>query len=765
MAELVEKLRYEADIEDVVSKHERMRRESQKTSKQQEEDSEKSDRAWSKFTAGLERNAGKMQATGAVMTAAVTGPLLLFGKAAVDVAGDLGEARNKSSVVFGEWSDDLEQWAADADQALGLSERAAFEAAGTFGNLFTSMGLGRGAAADMSKDVVQLASDLGSFNNVDPSEMLEKLRSGLVGEVEPLRAVGINLNAAAVEAKALEMGLADANGEVSEAEKVQARLQIITEQAANATGDFARTADDAANKSRIVAAQYENMQATIGERLLPMKLKLLEAASGVIGVFEGLPGPAQDVVVGLGGIAAAAGPVLMVGGTLARSWKDIAATFPKVKGAMGSAASFMTGPWGVATAGVVAGLAIWADHAEEVRQSTENLRRALGDATDDIAKQTDAWIINEMQSRDVLHFLDQFGLGFDDVRTAIQGTDGEFRNLLQEIQGGPSLREFAGTVLPGLRSHSRDLSETIIELRGAYENYNVQQAAANDLAGQAGLTLEELDPAAAAAAGAIAGLGEDTDNTASQVERLTASLDAQRDMLRAMSDPVFAITDAKKELAEADAAVAKALKEHGRGSDEYKQALQEQAQAGIGLRADLLGFASALATQKDGIGDLGRELDQLVRADYIDRAAADLTLQLLGDIADTAQQLDGSDPTVRVYTDMEEALRQLRAAADLTARLGATINLEGTVNFGGGLQARADGGPVTAGMPYLVGEQGMEMFVPNTSGTVLSADETVALLRQIRDGLSRREPHSGRSEALNVNVTLDGARVNPYALG
>lgn len=44
------------------------------------------------------------------------------------------------------------------------------------------------------------------------------------------------------------------------------------------------------------------------------------------------------------------------------------------------------------------------------------------------------------------------------------------------------------------------------------------------------------------------------------------------------------------------------------------------------------------------------------------------------------------------------------------------------------IQARATGGPVTAGQPYLVGEQGPELIIPNSSGTVMSAPTTQQIM-------------------------------------
>ena len=133
---------------------------------------------------------------------------------AVKAASDMSEAVNKVSVVFGESSGAIEAFAATAAQNLGMSRSEAMSAAGTFGNLFVAMGIGQSKASDMSQGILTLAADLGSFNNMDPTEVLEKLRAGLVGETEPLRSLGVNLTAATVEATAMEMGFKKGGGEL-----------------------------------------------------------------------------------------------------------------------------------------------------------------------------------------------------------------------------------------------------------------------------------------------------------------------------------------------------------------------------------------------------------------------------------------------------------------------------------------------------------------------------------------------------------------------
>lgn len=192
----------------------------------------------------------------------------------ISAASDLSEAQSKVNVVFKDSAGVIHDFTSNAAKSLGVSTSAAESAAGTFGNLFVAMGLGTKPAADLTQGILTLGSDLASFNNIRPEDALEKLRAGLVGEAEPLRALGVNMNAAMVEAKGMEMGLADANGELSESAKVQARYAIIMEQTKTAQGDFARTSGGLANQQRILKAQMEDVSAELGTALMPLFVAL-----------------------------------------------------------------------------------------------------------------------------------------------------------------------------------------------------------------------------------------------------------------------------------------------------------------------------------------------------------------------------------------------------------------------------------------------------------------------------------------------------------
>lgn len=288
---------------------------------------------------------------GAAMTVGLTLPILAIGKAAISAASDLEETRNKVGVVFGDMSADVLKWGDDAAKSFGMSKQQALEAAGTFGNLFTSMGLGQEKSADMSRGLVELAADLASFNNLDPSVVLEKLRSGLVGEVEPLRTLGINLTMTAVKAKAMEMGLADANGEVSQAALLQARYALILEQTKNAQGDFARTSDGLANSTRILKAEWKDALATLGENLLPIALDVTKALIKLLEIFNNMPPFVQKAILVLMGLIALAGPLIAFLGT-------VIGTISSIAGFIGTLSGLGISLGAIATAAGTAGTAL-----------------------------------------------------------------------------------------------------------------------------------------------------------------------------------------------------------------------------------------------------------------------------------------------------------------------------------------------------------------------------------------------------------------------
>lgn len=197
--------------------------------------------------------------------------------ASVSRASDLNEEISKSKVVFGGSQKAVADFADTATEKLGISRVQALQATGTFGNLFTALKIGQQDSADMSTKLVQLAGDLASFNNVDPTEALDALRSGLVGETEPLKRFGVNLNEATIKQKAFELGLISSVKEgLTPAQKAQASYALILAQTTKAQGDAGRTIGGFAGQQRVLAAEFDNLKTEIGQQLLPVAMDLVK---------------------------------------------------------------------------------------------------------------------------------------------------------------------------------------------------------------------------------------------------------------------------------------------------------------------------------------------------------------------------------------------------------------------------------------------------------------------------------------------------------
>jgi hypothetical protein len=253
--------------------------------------------------AKLDELAGKFSNWAKAMAVAfVSNEVRKFAADSITAYSSLNESVNKAQVVFKGAGQTITDFARNSARDLGMSKQVATEAAGTFGNLFTTMGLAPQASADMSTGLVKLAADLASFNNIAPEEVLLKLRSGLVGEVEPLRVLGINLSAAAVQVQALKMGLGDANKVVDQAGLLQARYALILAQSGNAQGDFARTSDGLANSLRIQEAAVTDLKAALGALTAKPYTIIIQTLTNVATDAQALAeGASSDATTAIGG--------------------------------------------------------------------------------------------------------------------------------------------------------------------------------------------------------------------------------------------------------------------------------------------------------------------------------------------------------------------------------------------------------------------------------------------------------------------------------
>lgn len=267
--------------------------------------------AWQMFGNKAEAAAKKMKTAGTMMTIGVTAPLILAARKAINAASDLNETITKTEAVFRRSTAQVDTFAKTAAKSFGLSRKAALDYASSFGLILQAGGKTEAQSAAMSVTLAKLSSDLASFYNVDLETASQKIKSGLVGEAEPLRAFGVLLSETAVKTKALAMGFKMVGGNLTEAAKVQARYQIILDQTVKAQGDFARTSGGLANQQRILKAEVENLSAKFGDDLLPIMLDLVKTGRDLVKSFTALDAGQRQLIIKLAVLAAAMGPVML----------------------------------------------------------------------------------------------------------------------------------------------------------------------------------------------------------------------------------------------------------------------------------------------------------------------------------------------------------------------------------------------------------------------------------------------------------------------
>lgn len=330
----------------------------------------------------------------AIGSAFVVKQVIEFGKAAIGVASDLNEVQNVVDTTFGtDGAIKVNEWARNAAESFGESELQAKQFTSTLGAMFKSMGVGQADMEEMSMSLAGLAGDMASFYNLDPTDAFEKLRSGISGETEPLKQLGINMSVVNLEAFAMSEGITKSYQEMTQAEQATLRYQYIMSATADAQGDFADTSDSLANQQRILQLEIQTLAAEIGQDLMPIAQEILTISRDGIqwisenkDALEGLAAAAgvaataygvwratlkaeelyDKAAAGIKGITAALNGAEAAGGlTTALSGAGTAAS------GMGTTILGALGPAGWATLGVVAGIGAIIAITYELQQAQE----------------------------------------------------------------------------------------------------------------------------------------------------------------------------------------------------------------------------------------------------------------------------------------------------------------------------------------------------------------------------------------------------------
>lgn len=227
-----------------------------------------------------QKSFGKVGRT--IATALSTAAIVSFGKSCLKLGSDLAEVQNVVDVTFPHMNDQVNSFAKNAINQFGLSETVAKRMTGTYGAMSKAFGFSEKAAYNMATALTGLAGDVASFYNLDPTEAYTKLKSVFSGETETLKDLGIVMTQNTLDQYALTKGYGKTTSAMSEQEKVSLRLAFVTEQLSAASGDFIRTSDSWANKTRVLSLNFQSLKATLGQGLINVLSPLVSMLNTVI---------------------------------------------------------------------------------------------------------------------------------------------------------------------------------------------------------------------------------------------------------------------------------------------------------------------------------------------------------------------------------------------------------------------------------------------------------------------------------------------------
>lgn len=343
-------------------------------------DIEKAEGGFAKAKVGLE--SAFLPAAGAL--AAVGGAIALTSQQ----AAGLEQAMSKVEHVFGSAGEELITWAENAPQALGLTQKQALSTAFIFGQFADAAGLAGDDLTGFSQELTVLASDLAAIEGVDTQTAVTALAAGLRGSYEPLRQFGILLSQAEVNAKAVDLGLAETASAVDQTAKTIAAAALIQEKGSFANGFFADSTGNLIVEQQKLKATIEQTTAEMGEAFVP----IMEVLVGLFGDFAKWARENTDlltaIVVAVGLFAGA-----IVAANIALKAYEAYQVAIKVASAAWTAAQWLlnaalsANPIGlvvIAIAALVAGIVIAYNKSEKFREIVDTAWGAIKTAAETV---------------------------------------------------------------------------------------------------------------------------------------------------------------------------------------------------------------------------------------------------------------------------------------------------------------------------------------------------------------------------------------------
>jgi phage-related protein len=269
------------------------------------------------FSKKMKAAGEKVTKLGKDLSLKLTAPITAAGIAAFKLGADLEDAMGATDQIFKKASGDMKKWADSLESYYGIAEKEALEYANMMGSMLINIGgLTEEQAAKQAQTLIKLAGDLTAMFGGTTEDAVRALTGALKGNNTMLDNYGMAVNDALIKTKAMEMGLIAEGEQLTLAAKQAATLALIMEQTGAAQGQAAREAEGASGTMRSLTTEIKNLGSEIGQILIPIITPFIAKVRDLITNFKEMSPEAKKIIIAIAGIAAAAGPVLIVVGKL-----------------------------------------------------------------------------------------------------------------------------------------------------------------------------------------------------------------------------------------------------------------------------------------------------------------------------------------------------------------------------------------------------------------------------------------------------------------
>lgn len=204
-----------------------------------------------------------------------------FGRSSIIAARDLERNLNALDSVFGELSPKMEQFAQNGVD-IGLSQIEAAKSSTFLGSVLKQAGFGMEDVASQTQNLVALASDLAVTYGYDVSEALSGMTALFRGEYDPIEKFGVAMKQSEVNAVLAANGQDKLAGAARRNAEQMARLALLYQRTQDAQGAFKDGAGTLFVEQQKLQAIFNNLQAEVGQALVPALVKVAEALQPLV---------------------------------------------------------------------------------------------------------------------------------------------------------------------------------------------------------------------------------------------------------------------------------------------------------------------------------------------------------------------------------------------------------------------------------------------------------------------------------------------------